>query len=61
MLFKKLATLRIDASLFYDVEELRWCGPTASFQSMAERVGDTRLGKRVHDLENRLRDKRLIE
>ncbi len=56
MLFKKLATLRIDASLFYDVEELRWRGPTASFQSMAERIGDTRLGKRVHELKNRLRD-----
>jgi len=56
MLFKKLATLRIDPSLFYDVEELRWRGPTASFQSIAERIGDTRLGNRVHDLENRLRD-----
>src|SRR5688572_27751964 len=28
LLFKKLATLRTDAPLFRDVEELRWRGPT---------------------------------
>ncbi len=30
LLFKKLATLRIDAPLFADVEQLRWRGATAS-------------------------------
>ena len=30
LLFKKLATLRTDAPLFDDVEELRWLGPTPS-------------------------------
>ena len=54
MLFKKLAILRIDAPLFSDVEQLRWGGPTASFPSMAERIGDARLATRVLDLENKL-------
>ena len=43
MLFKKLATLRTDAALFADVDELRWQGPAANFGSWSERFGDTRL------------------
>src|SRR6266550_4121756 len=31
LLFRKLATLRTDISLFDDVEQLRWNGPTAGF------------------------------
>ena len=54
LLFKKLATLRIDAPLFGDVEELRWRGATASFASVAEKIGEPRLAKRVRDLEKRL-------
>jgi len=54
LLFKKLATLRIDAPLFADVEQLRWRGATASFGSVAEKIGDARLAKRVLQLENRL-------
>ncbi len=57
LLFKKLATLRTDAPLFGDVEELRWRGATASFTSVAEKIGDGRLAKRVRDLENRLPNK----
>ncbi len=56
LLFKKLATLRIDAPLFDDVEDLRWKGATASFRSVAEKIGDERLATRVLDLENRLRE-----
>src|SRR6266566_3965835 len=52
LLFKKLATLRIDAALFADVEELRWRGAAATFGSVAERFGDARLATRVLDLEN---------
>jgi 5'-3' exonuclease len=52
-LFKRLATLRVDAPLFGDVEQLRWRGPTAAFTAMTERIGDARLAPRVHDLENR--------
>ena len=32
LLFKKLATLRTDAPLFADVDELRWRGPTDVFR-----------------------------
>ena len=32
LLFKTLATLRTDAKLFHDVEELRWRGPTKTFE-----------------------------
>jgi 5'-3' exonuclease len=54
LLFKDLATLRTDAPLFDDVEELRWRGATQAFAPMMERFGDTRLAKRVHDLESKL-------
>jgi 5'-3' exonuclease len=43
LLFKDLATLRADAPLFHDVDELRWRGPTDSFAAFAERVGATRI------------------
>jgi 5'-3' exonuclease len=53
LLFKKLATLRIDALLFDDVDQLRWHGAPASFGSVAEKIGDGRLAKRVLGLESR--------
>src|SRR5215213_6914890 len=43
LLFKRLATLRTDAMLFKNVDELRWRGPTAAFAAYVERIGDTRL------------------
>jgi len=46
LLFKDLATLRTDAPLFRDVEELRWRGPGASFPEWAERTGDSGLLER---------------
>src|SRR5437016_5413391 len=46
LLFKNLATLRTDASLFRDVDELRWRGPTDEFAARAERLGDARLHER---------------
>src|SRR5271170_3758913 len=36
LLFRTLATLRIDNSLFDNVDELRWAGPTAAFTRFAE-------------------------
>ena len=47
LLFKDLATLRTNAELFEDVEELRWRGPTAAFAAMAERMNMERLLTRV--------------
>jgi 5'-3' exonuclease len=46
LLFKNLATLRTDARLFSDVEELRWRGPTETFTACAEQLGDVRLLER---------------
>jgi 5'-3' exonuclease len=46
LLFKNLATLRTDAPLFHDVDELRWRGPTAEFTALAERMGDVKLMER---------------
>jgi 5'-3' exonuclease len=50
LLFKNLATLRTDAPLFDDVDELRWRGAKASFATVAETIGDRRLAERVADL-----------
>jgi 5'-3' exonuclease len=47
LLFKDLATLRTDAPLFSNVEELRWHGPTSEFAAWATRVGDERLVERT--------------
>ena len=41
--FKDLATLRVDAPLFREVDELRWRGPTPEFAAHAERLNDARL------------------
>ena len=46
LLFKDLATLRTDAPLFRDVDELRWRGPTSAFAAYADRLGDARLLER---------------
>ena len=54
LLFKQLATLRTDAPLFEDVEQLRWHGATDSFASVVDEIGDVRLATRVRDLERQL-------
>jgi len=50
LLFKNLATLRVDAPLFVDVEKLRWRGTTNKFASVAERIGAPDLLTRVEKL-----------
>ena len=47
LLFKKLATLRTDAELFSDVDELRWRGPTPAFAEWPAKLGDERLLTKV--------------
>jgi 5'-3' exonuclease len=47
LLFKNLATLRTNAPLFQNVEELKWRGPTDRFAAWVERIGDTRLQDRA--------------
>ena len=46
LLFKDLATLRTDAPLFRNVNELRWRGPTGTFASWTERMEAPRLLER---------------
>jgi 5'-3' exonuclease len=55
LLFKNLATLRTDAPLFRNVDELRWKGPTVSFAAVTEKIGDERLATRVLKLQKRAR------
>jgi len=38
LLFRRLATLRTDISLFDDVDQLRWRGPTQAFATLAARL-----------------------
>lgn len=47
LLFKRLATLRSDAPLFGEVDELRWPGPGERWAEWVERIGDARLGERT--------------
>jgi 5'-3' exonuclease len=46
LLFKDLATLRSDAPLFGDVDELRWRGPVDTFAAWTERMEAPRLLER---------------
>jgi 5'-3' exonuclease len=50
LLFKLLATLRTDAPLFQDVEELRWRGPTPAFASYADDPAGARVVERSRKL-----------
>ena len=53
LLFRTLATLRTDAPLFRDVDELRWQRSLPGFATFTERFGDARLLERVVELERR--------
>jgi len=47
LLFRTLATLRTDIPLFENVDQLRWSGPTAEFDAIAERLDAAVIGKRA--------------
>ena len=47
LLFKRLATLRTDAPVFADVDEIKWRGPTPTFADWAARIDDKRLLSRA--------------
>ncbi len=55
LLFKDLATLRTDAPLFDDVDELRWRGATPDFAQVGAKMGSARLVSKVKQLQNRAR------
>ncbi len=48
LLFKRLATLRMDEPLFTDVNELQWRGPTSAFAEFAIKIGEPALGERTN-------------
>ena len=50
LLFKDLATLRTDAPLFRNVDEMRWRGPTEAFSECADLLGDARLRERASSI-----------
>jgi 5'-3' exonuclease len=50
VLFKDVATLRIDRALLDDVDSLRWNGPTKDFAGMSARLDAAPLAKRVDAL-----------
>jgi len=47
LLFRKLATLRLDVPVFETIEELRWQGPKASFDEHCGRMNSATLLERV--------------
>ena len=56
MLFKRLATLRTDAKLFRDVDELRWRGPTSAFTAWTQRVNAPKLLARCLEAQAKLQE-----
>ena len=54
LLFKRLATLRVDAPLFTNIDELRWRGPAEAFTKYVERMGEPRLLHRCRAAANRI-------
>lgn len=52
LLFKRLATLRTDAKLFKNVNELKWKGPTKDFDAFCKKIGDKKLQDRAEAARN---------
>ncbi len=47
LLFKQLATLKSDAPLFKNVDELHWTGATAKFAEWSERLGEKVIARAI--------------
>ena len=54
LLFKTLATLRVDAPVGKSVNELRCTGPTESFAEVIKKMNEPRLGQRIDKLQRRV-------
>jgi 5'-3' exonuclease len=50
LLFRDLATLRADAPIPADVDDLRWTGPRADFAAWSDRLGPPSLHERASRL-----------
>lgn len=53
MLFKDLATLRVDRSLLAQVDDLRWRGPAPEFAAVCERIDAAGVARRASQLASR--------
>jgi 5'-3' exonuclease len=54
LLFKELATLRVDAPVYGKLSELQWNGVTEKLGPLAEKMGDVNLPKRAARVKNRI-------
>jgi 5'-3' exonuclease len=54
LLFRKLATLRLDVPVFDTVDDLRWTGPRAEFARMCQRLKAPDLFRRVTGAQKKL-------
>ena len=50
LLFRKLATLRLDVPVFDSIDELRWLGPRPEFQKLCQEMNGTTLLGRAANL-----------
>jgi 5'-3' exonuclease len=50
LLFRRIATIALDAPTMHSVDELRWVGPTPEFAALAERIDATRMMSRLERL-----------
>lgn len=58
MLFRTLATLRTDLSLFDDVEQLRWNGPSPEFDALSARLDAARVVKKPSEPKSAAKSRR---
>jgi 5'-3' exonuclease len=54
LLFKKLATLRTDAKLFDDIDQLQWQGPTPDFKALTSKMDAQKLFERANTLATKM-------
>lgn len=55
LLFRTLATLRLDVPVFDTVEDLRWMGPAAAFETCCQAMGSPDLFRRAMSLTTAVR------
>jgi len=61
LLFKDLATLRTNAAVFTNVDELEWSGPTLELGPWAERMGEAGLVERCRSVRAEARERRGLD
>ena len=57
LLFRTLATLRLDVPVFGTVEDLRWQGPRSNFEQVCQRLKSSPLFRRTMTAKSRQQEK----